>query len=106
MVTIIESCFDLQYPTNGDIIYEAGSTNSRPLGTEATYSCDGTTIRCQLQRMWSQSAPECACTCLLSIYAIFQVIPNHTLQFQSVWIFPPFLMEISIILLGWLIADQ
>ncbi len=60
-------CSDLSSLANGDIDYGGGgSTNSRPVGTVATFTCDtgytlngGTTRTCGSDGVWSGSAPVC-----------------------------------------------
>ncbi|XP_064386974.1 sushi, von Willebrand factor type A, EGF and pentraxin domain-containing protein 1-like [Halichondria panicea] len=64
-------CFDLPSLTNGMITYSAGgSTNIRPVGSTATYSCDngyrlvGEAMRtCGSGISWSGSVPVCQQTC-------------------------------------------
>ena len=62
-------CSDLSALTNGDIDYGgAGSTNSRPVDTVATYTCNpgytldgGTTRTCGSDGVWNGSALNCQC---------------------------------------------
>ncbi len=65
-VPIVITCSDLILLTNGDIVYTAGSTNSRPVDTVATYTCNtgytlngGTTRTCESDGVWSGSTPTC-----------------------------------------------
>ena len=65
-VPIVITCSDLPLPTNGDIDYSAGSPDSRPVDTVATYTCDtGYTLNeditrtCQANKTWSGNAPNC-----------------------------------------------
>ncbi|XP_064386873.1 sushi, von Willebrand factor type A, EGF and pentraxin domain-containing protein 1-like [Halichondria panicea] len=63
------TCSDLSTLANGDINYGAGSTNSRPVDTVATYSCNfgytingGSTRTCESDgndKVWSGSPPTC-----------------------------------------------
>ncbi len=84
----IVTCSDLPLLTNGDIDYGgAGSTDIRPVGTVATYTCNpgytlnGVTTRtCGSGGVWSGSAPVCQrkwnglCTvCLLSVSSPIQL---------------------------------
>ncbi len=60
-------CPDLPSLTNGMIMYSAGSTNNRPLGSRATHSCNtgytltgSATIRiCVTGGRWNGSPPTC-----------------------------------------------
>ncbi len=61
----IVTCSDLPLLTFGDIGY-GGSTNSRPVSTVATYTCNpgftldgGTTRTCGSDGQWNGSAPVC-----------------------------------------------
>ncbi|XP_064386154.1 uncharacterized protein LOC135334773 isoform X2 [Halichondria panicea] len=64
-------CSDLPSLTNGNIDYGgAGSTNSRPVDTVATYTCNpgytlngGTTRTCGSDGVWSEPAPMCQPDC-------------------------------------------
>ena len=61
------NCPDLPSLTNGMIMYSGGSTNSRPIDSSATHSCNtgytligGTTTRvCVSGGIWSGSPPTC-----------------------------------------------
>ncbi|XP_064386377.1 sushi, von Willebrand factor type A, EGF and pentraxin domain-containing protein 1-like isoform X2 [Halichondria panicea] len=61
------TCSDnLLAPTNGGITYAGGSTDNRPVGATATYSCitgytlnGGTTRTCGSDGEWSGSTPTC-----------------------------------------------
>ncbi|XP_064386393.1 CUB and sushi domain-containing protein 3-like [Halichondria panicea] len=60
------NCPDLPSLANGMIMYSAGSTNNRPVGSSATYSCNhgytltvSTTRVCVTERIWSGSPPTC-----------------------------------------------
>ena len=67
----IVTCSDLPSLTNGNIDYGgAGSNNSRPVNTVATYTCNpgytiggGTTRTCRsgIHRVWTGFAPVCLC---------------------------------------------
>ena len=61
-------CSDLPSLTNGDITYNRGTTNNRPVNTMATQSCSngyifsrdsGNTRVCVLGDRWSGSALTC-----------------------------------------------
>ena len=60
-------CFDLPPLMNGGITYTGGLTDSRPINTFATYTCDnGYTITaggsfrvCRNDGTWSGTAPTC-----------------------------------------------
>ena len=65
-VPIVITCTDLPSLTNGTINYGAGSTNSIPVDTVATYTCNpgytlngGSTRTCESDGVWSGSAPTC-----------------------------------------------
>ena len=81
-------CSDLPSLENGDIDYGGGgSTNSRPVNTVATYTCNpgytlngGTTRTCGSDGVWSGPAIDCQrkwnglCTvCLLSVSSPIQL---------------------------------
>ncbi len=77
----IDICFDLPLLTNGMISYfGTGSSNNRPVGTMATYTCDtgytlngGTTRICESNGMWSGSAPVCQRKWMgMYVYNVFQ----------------------------------
>ena len=60
----VTTCFDLTPSSNAKISYKDGSTDNRPEGTVAIYSCDiiytlngGSTRTCQSDGTWSGSAP-------------------------------------------------
>ncbi len=86
-VPIVITCSDLSSPTYGDIDYGGGSTNSRPVDTVATYTCNtgytligGSTRTCGSDGVWSGFPPFCQrkwnglCTvCLLSVSSPIQV---------------------------------
>ncbi len=87
-VTIVMTCSDLPSLANGDIDYGgAGSPDSRPVNTVATYTCvtgytlpGGSTRTCRSDGVWSGFAPTCQrkwnglCTvCLLSVSSPIQV---------------------------------
>ncbi len=88
-VPIVITCSDLPSLTNGIIDYSgAGSTDSRPVGTVATHTCDtgyaiidgSTTRTCGSDGVWSGLAPTCQrkwnglCTvCLLSVSSPIQL---------------------------------
>ncbi len=87
-VPVVITCSDLPSLTNGDIDYGgSGSTNSRPVDTVATYTCNpgytlngGTTRTCGSDEVWSGLAPTCQrkwnglCTvCLLSVSSPIQL---------------------------------
>ncbi len=66
----IVGCSDLKTPTIGNITYTKGSTNSRPPGTYAQYSCEDNDIQrsCNISGIWQvinhpeiSDPPECAC---------------------------------------------
>ena len=66
MFTISGPCFDLPPLMNGVIAYDAGLTDSRPLNTIATFTCDngytltgGNFRQCLNDGTWSASAPTC-----------------------------------------------
>ncbi len=66
MFTISGTCSDLPPLMNGGITYEAGSDNSRPVNTIATFTCDngytltgGSFRACQNDRTWSGTTPTC-----------------------------------------------
>ena len=78
----VVTCSNLPSLTNGNVDYgDAGSTDNRPVGTVATYTCvpgytlnGGITRTCGSDGMWSGSAPVCQrklnglCTvCLFSV---------------------------------------
>ncbi len=82
------TCMSLPPLTNGGITYDGGSTNNRPVGTVATYTCvsgftiDGVAIITRTCRsgVWSGLAPMCQskwnelCTvCLLSVSSPIQL---------------------------------
>ncbi len=87
LVTIVMTCSDLPSLANGNIDYGgAGSPDSRPVNTVATYTCvTGYTLTggprtCGSDRVWSVFAPVCQrkwnglCTvCLLSVSSPIQV---------------------------------
>ncbi len=63
MFTISGTCSDLPPLINGGITYTAGLTDSRPINTVATYTCDngytltgGSFRQCHNDRTWSGSA--------------------------------------------------
>ncbi len=65
-VPIVITCSDLILLTNGDIVYTAGSPNSRPVDTVAIYTCvtgytlnGGSTRTCGSDGVWSGLAPVC-----------------------------------------------
>ncbi|XP_064386168.1 uncharacterized protein LOC135334780 isoform X2 [Halichondria panicea] len=65
------TCSNLPSLTNGNVDYgDAGSTDNRPVGTVATYTCvpgytlnGGITRTCGSDGMWSGSAPVCQLNC-------------------------------------------
>ena len=65
--TEIAACSDVALTINGDIVYTDGSTDNRPVGTVATYTCNtgytptgGSLFRfCMTGGKWSESAPTC-----------------------------------------------
>ncbi len=66
--TISGACSDLPLLMNGDITYEAGVVDSRPINTIATFTCDngysltGGSFRvCQNDGTWSGTVPTCQC---------------------------------------------
>ncbi len=86
--TVAATCSDnLPAPTNGGITYAGGSTDNRPVGATAVYSCFGpytlvgVSVRtCGSDGVWSGSAPVCLrkwnglCTvCLLSVSSPIQL---------------------------------
>ncbi len=88
LVPIVMTCSDLPSLANGDIDYGcAGSPDSRPVNTVATYTCvtgytvtRGSTRTCGSDGVWSGSAPVCRrkwnglCTvCLLSVSSPIQL---------------------------------
>ena len=66
-IPIVITCSDLPSLTNGDTDYGvAGSTDSRPVDTVATYTCNpgftlngDTTRTCGSDGVWSGLAPTC-----------------------------------------------
>ncbi|XP_064386249.1 P-selectin-like isoform X2 [Halichondria panicea] len=65
-----KECSDLPSLTNGGITYTDGSTDSRPINTIATYTCNngytltgGGVRACQNDRTWSGSAQTCQANC-------------------------------------------
>ncbi len=87
-VPIVITCSDLPSLTNGDIDYGgAGSTNSRPVNTVATYTCNpgftlngGSTRTCGSDGVWSGSTPSCQRKCMeWTLYCLFvECIVSHT----------------------------
>ncbi len=62
------TCSDLPLLTNGDITYNAGSTNNRPVNTVATHTCNngytfsggsGSNRVCTITGIWSGATPTC-----------------------------------------------
>ena len=86
-VPIVITCTDLPSLANENVDYGAGSPDSRPVDTVATYTCDtgytlngDSTRTCRSDRLWSGSAPTCQrkwnglCTvCLLSVSSPIQL---------------------------------
>ena len=88
LVPIVITCSDLPALTNGDIDYAgAGSSDSRPVDTVATYTCNPgytlngyTTRTCGSDGVWSGDTPMCQrkwnelCTvCLFSVLSPIQL---------------------------------
>ncbi len=77
-VPIVITCSDLPSLANGIINYGgAGSTDSRPVNTVATYTCDtgytlngGSTRTCGSDGVWSGLAP----TCQRKIYTVWMYV--------------------------------
>ncbi|XP_064386185.1 CUB and sushi domain-containing protein 1-like isoform X2 [Halichondria panicea] len=68
--TCQSDCPDLPSLTNGMIVYNAGSTDNRPLGSSAMHSCNsgytltgGSTRICVSGGIWNGSPPTCQSTC-------------------------------------------
>ncbi len=64
--TISGNCFDLPPLMNGDITYNGGLADSRPVNTIATFTCDnGYTLTgggfraCQNDGAWDRTTPTC-----------------------------------------------
>ena len=65
-VLTLTPCTDLPFPSNGDVTYSGGSTNSRDVGVIATFTCDPdytlngiSTRTCQNGGTWSGLNPTC-----------------------------------------------
>ena len=69
------TCPDLSPLSNSVIFYDDGSTDNRPMGTAALYSCDigyaliGESKRyCLYSQSWSGSAPTCEGEMMFTIF--------------------------------------
>ena len=105
----VTTCSDLTPPSNGDVIYNSGTTNNRPVGTVATYSCDigytfheGSTRICQSNGTWSESA---SITCegesvyfshaLTLLYALKLTLLLQSSSILSSTVIPPVYLSLS-----------
>ena len=82
-VPIVITCSDLPSLTNGNIDYGgAGSTDSRPVDTVATFTCNtgytlngGSTRTCGSDGVWSGSVPVCQSKEWLNVYVECVPVP-------------------------------
>ena len=92
-------CSDLPSPTNGDIDYGGGSTNSRPVDTVVTYTYNtgytlngGSTRTCGSNGVWSGSDPTCQRKCYWVSTILLLNVPIPVQRYPALiyphWWFP------------------
>ncbi len=96
-LAVAATCSDnLPIPTNGTIAYTGGSTNNRPVGATASYTCTtgytlsgDTTRTCGIDGVWSGSTPTCQSKwnelCIVCLFSISSPIQVTALSYPHWW---------------------